>query len=252
MQQSRRKAHDTSTLPEGISIDREWNHLVRYKGTEQAFLQYGLIRPEWLDGLGQLARSIALDPAGGFVLVGEGAGNHFTHVRRDHGAITIKRLGRGAMFVTKYRTLNEQRALEEAASRRYKQQLQEKESQRQSEEQGLLVDPGVDGATRIMDAASACFNVGERVICFPDGGQDGVEAKITGAYGTYRVREEDGPYIGKDGSRFAYRFGYLVNVDGERIFFPAHLLTRDDCKPSHLALVYSCPKQSSVLGCDHH
>ena len=115
-------------------------------------------------------------------------------------------------------------------------------SLKQEAKHGLWDDPGKDAAAKRMAQSSALFHVGDAVLHFDDGEEYGDEATIIGEYKMYAVANEDGPYVNDQlGVRGEYRRGYVINCKGSdrRFFSPAHRLTRDDCKPSHLRLVAS-------------
>jgi hypothetical protein len=104
---------------------------------------------------------------------------------------------------------------------------------------GLLDDPGMEEVQRRQAAASARFQIGDRVLYFRGDDEYGGEATIIGDYRMYSVTDDAGPYITRDDIRLAYRYGYVIQRKGaERAFFvAAYQLTRDDIKPSHLRLV---------------
>jgi hypothetical protein len=115
-----------SSLPSGVSITREWSSQIQYQGTETALLASGLIRAEWIEGLGRFSRQIAIDPAGGFQIVGEGKGSRLTHAHRDNGALTIKRLPDGNILVGKFRTITEERDIEQARQEEWAREREQK------------------------------------------------------------------------------------------------------------------------------
>ncbi|MDD5177376.1 MAG: hypothetical protein PHQ05_13240 [Sterolibacterium sp.] len=82
---------------------------VSYRGTQTALLAAGIVLPEWLEGLGRYARYIALNPEGGFLIIGEGRGRHISNAHRELGAVSIKQYPNGMMCVDKFRTAHEER-----------------------------------------------------------------------------------------------------------------------------------------------
>lgn len=123
-----------------------------------------------------------------------------------------------------------------------------RESVREWERRGLWDDPGFDEGVRRVNAASAILEVGEKVLYFAPGAERGEEVVIVRAYGWAIVKSDKGPYVDASGSRHRFQQGYAVMDKGRESFFvPAHRLTRDDCKPAHLKLVYSRPTAPPVL-----
>jgi hypothetical protein len=103
---------------------------------------------------------------------------------------------------------------------------------------GLLDDPGIEGAKRLAEDSPARFKAGER-ICYEEYGYT-FDGTIVGGYQMYSVVDDEGPYVQADGRRKSYRYGYLVKVsDGGEYFMLAHQLRRDNDTPSHLCLVAS-------------
>lgn len=98
---------------------------------------------------------------------------------------------------------------------------------------------GPEEAKRLLAAASACFAVGDRVNVFDKSGRYAGQGTVDCGYGMFEVESEDGAYVDRDGVRFNYCYGYIVQVDGasERAFVPSRGLARDDNKPSYLRLV---------------
>lgn len=108
---------------------------------------------------------------------------------------------------------------------------------------GVWDDPGPDEAVKRMAQSPARFEVGDKVLYFLPGEEDGYEANIVEGFKMYVVTEPDGSYIDGSGKRLDYRFGYVIktkNLD-RRFWAPPYSLTRDDCKPSHLRLVETRP-----------
>lgn len=95
---------------------------ITYVGTDAACLAAGILKAEWLEGLGHLARQIAVDPAGGFTVLGEGKGNRIKRTHREHGALTIKRLRDGSLQVECLRTPAEESAFNAARDAEFEQE----------------------------------------------------------------------------------------------------------------------------------
>jgi hypothetical protein len=121
-------------LPPGISILREWGGSILYVGSENAFLAAGIISPEWINGLGRFTRQIAINPSGGFVILGEGKVKRITYKHREHGAFTIKRNYDDIITVTRYRTIAEQRAFEKAQADKWESERRQEAWKKAKEE----------------------------------------------------------------------------------------------------------------------
>ncbi len=106
---------------------------------------------------------------------------------------------------------------------------------------GLWDDPGRDVAKARMQESPAQFRVGEVVRYWSewiDSEFDGELIEITGAYGLYPVQSDDGPFIAKDGSKRAYRWGYVVRSStGEALFCSPFELQSLDYGHRYLRLV---------------
>ena len=111
------------------------------------------------------------------------------------------------------------------------------EAIKQEERRGLFDDPGIDVARQRMAESPARLDVGDHVLHFDDASEYGHQVVVVGGYDLYSPRAKNGPFIGADGRRFEYRYGYLVKEGSQQYFADAHQLTRADCKPSHLRLV---------------
>lgn len=120
-------------------------------------------------------------------------------------------------------------------------------SLKQEARHGLLDDPGMAEVQRRQAAASACFQIGDSVLYFRGADEYGQKATIVNGYQMYQVISDDGPYITSDDERIRYQNGYVIwtKAAEHRFFVPAHTLTRDDCKPSHIRLVAS-PSVSGI------
>ena len=109
---------------------------------------------------------------------------------------------------------------------------------------GVFDDPGIDVAMERLAQSVVRFDVGDKAFCsFDDYDEDWCEARIVGGYRFYGFNSENGAYVRSDGTRFEYRFGYLIQLDDmldtQKFFAPAHRLTDADGKPTHLRLVAS-------------
>ena len=97
---------------EGLKVFEE-RRTVNFIGTQAALIKAGLLKLEWIEGLGSLQREIVLDAHGNFTVVGEGKGCRICLAHRQHGAYTIKRAANGCFRVCKFRTPIEQDAYHE-------------------------------------------------------------------------------------------------------------------------------------------
>lgn len=114
---------DHTDLPPGVSVQREYATRVEYVGSEKALLAAGLIDPAWIAGLGRFTRSIVIEADGAFAMLGEGKGNRVQHVHRKHGAYCVKRLlDEGMLMVAKYRTVEDERAFNQAQQEKREQE----------------------------------------------------------------------------------------------------------------------------------
>jgi len=104
-----------------------------------------------------------------------------------------------------------------------------------------LPDPGKDCIERQIAQASACFQVGDEVLCLDRYSGCPMEARVMSDYRMYRVRSDAGPYIAADGTTGDYRHGYVVcyKHSGREYFAYAYQLTRADGKPAHVRLVHA-------------
>lgn len=79
-----------------------------------------------------------------------------------------------------------------------------------------------------------CWKVGDRArsIC-------GRDVVIVEGYSLYKVRDQDGPDVATDGTRFSWRRGYRARAENSDkvYFYPAAQLRNRDDSPSHLRLV---------------
>lgn len=105
--------------------------------------------------------------------------------------------------------------------------------------------PSISDIELMRRRASAIFLEGDRVLYFGESSECGLEAVVVRGYSMMSVVREGGEFARPDGSRFDYQMGYGIRCirDNDQFFAPAHSLTRDDCKPSHLRLVASWPKR---------
>lgn len=247
----------------GVEITDHWPNRLIYFGDETALIAAGVIRSEWVAGLGEHSRKIVLEPDGGFTVIREGVnGNYVTHALRNRGLFSLRREKDGRLRVIKYRTLEEERL-----KKREREEERQKEREREAEEAKNMVKRAgisdderallrmiremgltpkqvmaiVEEMQRRQVAASACLHVGDRVLYFGPTDEYGHEATIDEGYQMFAVEDGDGPYIDRDGKRLEYRYGYTIKFKGSDIrhFVPAHSITRDDCKPAHLRLAYS-------------
>lgn len=112
--------------------------------------------------------------------------------------------------------------------------------------------PPISKIGKYMTDESAEFRLGERVVISPNWDEPYAYAIIDECFGLKLIEDEHGPYVDADGLRCSYKLGYMVRVldgefAGEKVFLPAHVLTREDCRPSHLKLVWPKPLESARL-----
>lgn len=118
-----------------ISIDDWFGRYTIYRGGEEALIAAGVIRGEFVAGLGTWTRALVLEPGGGFTLVRDGKGgkgNYVTNALRERGLYTIQRKRDGNLLVCKYRTRAEERAHEEVRQKAFSDEQREKEIKRAS------------------------------------------------------------------------------------------------------------------------
>lgn len=88
-------------------------------------------------------------------------------------------------------------------------------------------------STALMPAedSPARLTVGEGVLYFASDDVYGQAARIVGGYSLYLTRE---------GTQRVYRYGYVIELKDsqEPSFVPPCRLTRGDCEPAHLQLVW--------------
>lgn len=96
----------------GVEITEYFSQSI-YLGDETALIAAGVIRSEWVAGLGAHSRAIVLEPDGGFTVIREGvSGNYVTHALRRRGLFSLRRRKDGLLRVIKYRTPEEERLRE--------------------------------------------------------------------------------------------------------------------------------------------
>ena len=108
-------------------------------------------------------------------------------------------------------------------------------------------DPGRDEVVARVNAASACWNVGDIAVHFGDELDSGAVVEIVHGYGYSTVLAEHGHFVSEDGAeRIEHRPGYIVRErdTGRRYFTTAGNLTTEECKPSHLRLVWAAPSEN--------
>lgn len=98
-------------LPPGISLVFDYCSGPLYKGTAEALISAGLIRPEWIVDLGKQTRTFVINADGGFTIpYPDGRRGSYSHEYRRRGVTTIKRDRQpDFLLVTKYRTKEEER-----------------------------------------------------------------------------------------------------------------------------------------------
>ena len=105
--------NSNAALPEnvapGIRIGRNVPSGVEYIGSEKALIDGGYAEAEWFENLGAAARPIARIPGGGFMIAGEGKGNHLNKEHKINGAFTVSRNRDGSLSVFTYRSPDEYR-----------------------------------------------------------------------------------------------------------------------------------------------
>lgn len=105
----------------------------------------------------------------------------------------------------------------------------------------IFIDAGYAAALAQFFPSPARFEVGEPAMYFDNQDEYGSEVRVAGSYGLHAVAADNGAYLGSDGQRFDYLFGYDLDCQGEQFFGSPHQLTRLDGKPSHLRLVATRP-----------
>lgn len=100
---------DPANLPDGVRIPVDRSDCIAYVGGDSALIAGGIIRHEWIVGLGRLTRRIVLDADGAYVIVGEGMRGALAGVQREHGAYGVRRNHDGSLRVDCYRTCSEER-----------------------------------------------------------------------------------------------------------------------------------------------
>jgi hypothetical protein len=75
-------------------------------------------------------------------------------------------------------------------------------SLKQEAKRGLWDDPGMDEVKMRVAASSACFEVGDTVLCFVEDDEYGEAATIVSDYKMYSVISDNGPYLANDGCVF--------------------------------------------------
>lgn len=98
-------------LPPGVSLVREYSSGPVYEGTAETLTSAGLIRAEWIVGLGRYTRAIVLNADGGFSMpYPDGKRGSYSNEERKRGLTTIKHIPGTELFqVQKYRTKEEER-----------------------------------------------------------------------------------------------------------------------------------------------
>jgi hypothetical protein len=108
-------------------------------------------------------------------------------------------------------------------------------------------DPGRDEVVARVNAASACWDVGDVAVHFGNELDSGAVVEIVYGYGYSTVITEHGHFVSKDGGEtIEHRPGYIVRErdTGRQYFTTAGNLTTEECKPSHLRLVWSAPPEN--------
>jgi hypothetical protein len=83
---------------------------------------------------------------------------------------------------------------------------------------GCIEFPGEEKVAAARRAASAVFEVGDRVAVWYDNGSKGKPVTIVSPYGLYFANDEDGPYI-RNGKKTIYCHGYRAKTDDDQTFF---------------------------------
>lgn len=115
-----------NAAPAGLSVIFDRPRGIEYVGPATAYMDAGILQPEWIEGLGRLTRQIALNADGSFTILGGGKGNRITDERRQLGAYSIKRKPNGMLHVTCFRTPAEEQELERERHARYEQEVQQR------------------------------------------------------------------------------------------------------------------------------
>jgi len=102
-----------------------------HTGTPEALINAGLIQPAWVDGLEERHKRLIVWAGDRVEIIDHiGKGNHLTHAMRNAGLTVLKKNKDGTLRTSKYRTVAEERALDEA---KYKAENQRREWARAKE-----------------------------------------------------------------------------------------------------------------------
>ena len=115
---------------------------------------------------------------------------------------------------------------------------------KQEERRGLFDDPGREVARLRMAESPARLEVGDHVLYFDDDSEYGRKVVVVRGYDLYAPTTKNGHFIGANGRRFEYRYGYSVQEGDQQYFAEPNQLTREDCKLTHLRLVAHAPTAS--------
>lgn len=109
----------------------------------------------------------------------------------------------------------------------------------QSEDLDALRVSSVLELMKETQSGGAALPAGTRIFYFREGDEFGHPGITTEGFRYFKVKHDNGSRIDPDGSRFEFRPGYSIKLDETQhtFFVPAHRITLDDCKPSHLRLV---------------
>jgi hypothetical protein len=203
-----------ASLPITIDRSEEYEYDV-YRGSVEEIIKAGIVRADQLPREGKNA-------------VVYSRGQIITRkCKRDETYLRVQRWGDGTVMVWI--------GVPPAVALARKRAAKERRATHAAEAQlrALMHDPGPEVAAERLGESPARFQVGEACVL-----RDGSIAEITGDYRLRGVLCDDGHYLGDDGARFLYAFGYLVRRPGEMEYFArAGVLESLDGTLRHLKLV---------------
>jgi len=254
----------------GIRTEETWKG-VRMNGKETAFLDSGLIKPEWLPGVpdyGKSVRYIIFNQSGEAIPLPLQKGRRVEHpyggfcIIKQGGRLRVIRLWTSQEAGVKRQELIEQNEikLQEERQRRNEQAKAEFNKRVEEEVQRRLLalanggNPSTEStrnskqliscnqAVEMVEHAGQWLREGDEVIYFKNGHGKGEYATIVEGIGLYCVNDDDGCFADiKDNRPFSVCYGYMIVLknSGKRFFTRPHNLTKDDCRRSYLRLVHS-------------
>lgn len=128
-------ATENLTTPADAVIDTfDRSRYTDHTGTPEALINAGLIQPAWVDGLEERHNRFIIGAGDRVEIIDYvGKGNHLNHTMRNAGLTVLKKNKDGTLRATKYRTVAEERALDEVRKAQYKAENQQQEWARAKE-----------------------------------------------------------------------------------------------------------------------